>query len=97
MRTACRSIPQQEKAAKAKPSVEKCCVYGFSGSALIQELITADVITAVMLTLISAGLGEENDAAPAVKIPANYLYDTFTKQPLLFLQLGAEMEPFPDV
>lgn len=76
MRTACRSVPQQEKAARAKPSVEKCCVYGLSGSALIRELTTADVITAVPLTLISAGLGEENDA--------DYLYYTFTKRPLLF-------------
>lgn len=77
--------------------MEKCCVYGLSGSALIQELTTADVITAVTLTLISAGLGEGNEAAPAVKIPANYLHYTFTMRPLLFLQPGAEMEPFPDV
>lgn len=67
MRTECRSVLQQEKAARAKPSVEKWCVYGFSGSALIQELITADVITAVMLTLISAGLREKMMLLPMWK------------------------------
>lgn len=56
MRTACHSVLQQEE---AKPRVEKWCIYGFNGSVLIQELITADVITAATLTLIPAGLGEK--------------------------------------